>query len=143
MQLIIVAACCAFVSLVGYTVHADTAGRSDLSCPHAQQLSRQTRGAFRQRCAEVFSAYAPAQAWGPKVVVGSHVGSVPFDITATAIGDASIVGEVEYYDAGKAKRRTQFRDAIKFRTGDVAANVRVRFKSIGVTGTSVRVRVSS
>lgn len=90
---------------------------------------------------DLFTVYAPPQAWGPRVIVGSHIGKASFVISAKATGNANIVGEVTYYDEHNVKRTVSFGESIVVRTGDSVANVRVRFKSVGLTGTGVRVQV--
>jgi len=85
----------------------------------------------------VFAAYAAPLAFGPKVEVASHLGSVSYKITYSAVGDAIVLGRVHYFKEGvEGKVSESLVNGGSITTANAVANVEVDFKG-AATGSAV------
>lgn len=89
-------------------------------------------GESADRNVETFNAYAPPMIYGPAVRVASHIGSVTYTITYSAIGNTLVEGQVTYYEgSGGGKKVTKtFYDSVTITTSNSVANVECAFKGI-------------
>jgi hypothetical protein len=81
--------------------------------------------------------------WGPWTVVGSHLGSISFEVEYSALGDTMVMGEIRYFrgpDAG-VQVVEGFRDAVTVTTSNSVANIEARFKGVP-TGSAVDINVT-
>jgi len=91
--------------------------------------------------ATIFNAYAGPGVYGPSYNLPGNLGAITYTVSYKVMGKTSVTGEVTYIDA-KGKRVTQpFFGSITFRTGNFAAQPKVRFRGIP-TGSVVTVIVS-
>lgn len=76
-----------------------------------------------------YTGYASPSAvgWGSWVPVGSHGGSVTYRLTARALGNTSLVGQVRY-QGPQGERVETFYGSVTIRTGNAYGNVYVRFQ---------------
>ena len=90
-----------------------------------------------------FNGYAPPNFWGSWVTVASHIGSVSYRISYSAVGSTLVVAQVEYWkgSGGGSKVVEDFRDTTSITTSNSVANVRVRFKGVPL-GSAVRGSIS-
>jgi hypothetical protein len=90
-----------------------------------------------------FNAYAPPDLWGAWVTIGSHLGSVTFDISYEALGETLVVGRVRYWKGIGPGGQVieEFRDSTTITTSNSGANVEVSFKGIP-TGSPVQGMIS-
>ncbi|WP_422118123.1 hypothetical protein ACORE2_29510 (plasmid) [Bacillus thuringiensis] len=91
----------------------------------------------RFRSLKQFSAFAPPAVFGPLNTIQNHIGPVKMTISYRSEADASsVVGKVVYYGVDGDIEK-EFFDEITFTTGNAVAVVKVAFKSLGVTGSTV------
>lgn len=85
-----------------------------------------------------FHAYAPPDIWGMWTTISSHVGSVSYEISYSAVGNTLVVAQVRYWQGPGNGTQTveDFRDDINVDTADCVGNVEVRFKGVP-TGSAV------
>lgn len=86
-----------------------------------------------------FNGYAPPNFWGAWQTIASHIGSVSYSISYTAIGDTLVMGQVRYYNAANGGQQVieEFRDSTSITTSNSVANVEVRFRGTPL-GSAVR-----
>lgn len=78
--------------------------------------------------ADYYNAQAGPNIWGEPIAVCAHLGPAPYTITYHALGNTSVIGEVTYYDPNGCQVTREFNGVISFRTGNVVASPKVRFK---------------
>lgn len=86
------------------------------------------------------SGYAPPGVWGRWFDLPGHIGSVGYELSYSAVGDTSVVAEVEYVDGNGVLVTKGFSGFIHFKTGPFVGAPRVRFSGTPF-GSAVRLRV--
>lgn len=86
-----------------------------------------------------YNAYAPPWTWGSWYFIQDHIGEITFQVTASAVGDTQLFGEVRYATGG-GWAQDPFGASHTFRTGNAVATVTVRFYG-SPYGTAVNGRI--
>ncbi len=97
--------------------------------------------AYPTAAAVILDGYAPPLTWGPIVRLPGHIGPVTYQITLKPIGSANVLGSVNFVDERGEAKSTEFFGTITFRTNGVGQPT-LTMKSLGPTGTAVRIEVS-
>jgi|GEM_PF-7108094 len=84
-----------------------------------------------------FAAYAPPLSWGAPLEIASHLGSITYTITYSAVGSTLVVGQVSYFKPGNEEKVTEsIASGGSITTDNVVANVEISFKGTP-TGSAV------
>lgn len=84
-----------------------------------------------------FAAYAAPNSYGAKVTVASHLSSITYQISYSAVGNANVAGRVHYFKDGHDDKVTEVLfSGGTITTANVGGNVEVDFMGTP-TGTAV------
>jgi len=93
---------------------------------------------------EVYFALAGPQAFGDWKIIGSQInGPMTYRISASAMGNARVFGEVRYWNADGQLVVEPFYEYTEIATDNSTQNIRARFRSAAPASTEVRIVVTS
>jgi hypothetical protein len=91
-----------------------------------------------------YKAYAPPLVFGPWVTISEQVnGPITYSISAQPLGATKVIGEIRYWDESGELHTDSFFDMTRITTENSTQRIKVRFKSLSVLGSEVRVMVTS